>query len=599
MLAGGYWFNSSRVHMRRVDCWDGKTLILRFKGPTFDADLAFVKALPVRDWVDSRHYWTTPARRDTFEAFIAHGWELSQNARESYEKLLNHVRPGVPRAVVSVTRLQDFLPYQVRAVEFLEAVHGRGILGDDMGLGKTIESLGYLLIHSEIRPAVVVCRATVKINWLREIRKWTGESALIISGRSEADALPPSPWYIINFDILGRDDRSAEDRKKHARKTSSNIGGWWRSLLNTKPKAVIADEVHYIAEPTTVRTAAFRALVRGGSLESLILLSGTLQRNRPKELYVPLNLVAPKDFSNQREFCERYCGPTDLVHYWKPKVRGRWLVTREYDGASNLDELNERMVPYMIRRRKADVLPELPSKTRSVVEMELDEPSLKVYAGAADDFLAWVAAHIERGVQAQRQIEILKQLAYLAKRNAVIQWIKDFLDVEDKLIVFAYHTRAVRDIQNEFPDISAVIEGATSVKDRQVAIDRFQNDATCRLFVGEIMAAGEGITLTAAHAVAMVELVWTAAVHEQAEDRAHRIGQKDNVLVYYLIAPGTVEDYIMKVLQTKFSTARAVLDGEDGEKFFGDPVREDITGSVVGSLLNDKHERRICDGVVG
>jgi SWI/SNF-related matrix-associated actin-dependent regulator 1 of chromatin subfamily A len=580
--------------MKRVECWDDKTLILRFSGSDFESSLSLVRSLPGREWVNSRHYWTAPARRPVFDSLIADGWELSPAAQSAYNNILAYKRPEIPRAVINVTRLPHHFPFQIRGVEFLEANHGRGIIGDEMGLGKTIQALGYFIVHPELRPVVVVCPASLKINWTREIQKWTGESSVIISGRRE-DELPQAPWYVINYDVLGRDERTAEDRKKNKRK---NVHGWWECLVALKPAAVVGDEVHYLSDTASIRSNAFRKLVRESGVVTLIMLSGTPARNRPRDLFTALNLIAPLEFRNWHEYCEAYCGPRDVVMYWRPKIKGRWPVVRDYSGASNLEELNTRLIPYMIRRTKAEVLPDLPPKTRSVVYMELDEPSFRAYAGAAAEFMSWVSGHIQRGIEEQKQLERLKQLAYLAKRNAVIQWIKDFLDVDDKLVVFAYHTQAVHDLRDQFPDISVVVEGATTMKDRQAAVDRFQTDMTCRLFIGEILAAGEGWTLTAAHAAAVVELVWVPTVHEQAEDRLHRIGQKDNVLIYYLIARDTVEDTIMDVLQSKFSTLRTVLDNRKGDLFFNPKSEDDITASVVDGLFS-RDERKVSRGMAG
>jgi len=222
----------------------------------------------------------------------------------------------------------------------------------------------------------------------------------------------------------------------------------------------------------------------------------------------------------------------------------------------------------MLRRLKKDVLTELPEKTFSFVPMELSNK--KEYESAENDFIAWVrrekgdekAERIQR-VEALAKFEGLKQLATKGKLNQVKEWIKDFLETDNKLVVFCTHTFVVDELMKEF-SCAVKIDGSTN--DRQKPVDAFQNDSKTRLFVGNIISASEGITLTASSNVAIIELPWSPSKVDQASDRCHRITQKDNVTVYYLLAQNTVEERIAKLLDKKRKMVNSVMNGTETEQ---------------------------------
>jgi len=283
--------------------------------------------------------------------------------------------------------------------------------------------------------------------------------------------------------------------------------------------------------------------------------------NRPREFYNGLNLINRQLFPSFMQFAFRYCDP---------KHNGFGM---DFNGASNLEELFIVTKKVMIRRLKKDVLPELPPKQRIVLPFEIDNKN--EYREAENDLLRWLRENI--GTDAARRAksaEVLTRFAYLkrlaakGKMKQAIQWIRDFIETGNKLVVFACHREVVERIHEEFQGEGAVrIYGGDSMTKRDQAVDSFQNDPSCRLFVGNIEAAGIGITLTAASATCFVELGWTPGEHNQAEDRIHRIGQEaDSVFAYYLIADGTIEDKIIKILDEKRKVLDKALDGIDTEE---------------------------------
>jgi len=212
----------------------------------------------------------------------------------------------------------------------------------------------------------------------------------------------------------------------------------------------------------------------------------------------------------------------------------------------------------MIRRTKEQVLSELPSKRRTKILLPMS--NRKEYDLAFAEFKAWRAAEekpYERDVL--EWLETLKKHCTIGKLTAAKEWVKDFLETENKLVLFGTRRMTIDFFMNEFKECALKIDGSTSQNEREQAVYRFQNDGKIKLFVGNIKAAGMGITLTAASNVAFMELDWTPALHEQAEDRCNRIGQKTAVNSYYLLAEHTLDENILGMLENKKNIIEEVM----------------------------------------
>ena len=225
----------------------------------------------------------------------------------------------------------------------------------------------------------------------------------------------------------------------------------------------------------------------------------------------------------------------------------------------------------MIRHLKKDVLPELPPKTISIIPMDI--VNRKDYKEAEKDIISWIrknigAAEARSAARAKSftRIEKLKQIAVQGKLNACVDWIKDFLASGEKLVVFCVYHKTIDILMDEFFDVAVKLDGRDSLRRKQKAVDKFQTDDDVRLFIGNIDAAGKGIDLTAASNICFLEFSWTPSDHSQAADRCHRIGQKDNVTVWYLIAQETVEEAIAELIDRKQKKLDAILDGKKTEK---------------------------------
>jgi SWI/SNF-related matrix-associated actin-dependent regulator of chromatin subfamily A-like protein 1 len=503
------------------------------------------------------------------DSFLAEGevWidpealELLQEIREQHAEAVGLVElSAATDAVLEIPGLGGELkPFQRAGVCYLLAQR-RAFLADEQGLGKTIEALATLEAAGAY-PAIVVCPASLKLNWLHELRRWLPErSVQTLKGNGGGEEIPEADVTIVNYDILP--PRLDE-------------------LLALEPQALVLDESHYCKNASAKRTQAVQRLSSQMHRESIVLaLTGTPVVNRPTELISQLRILGRlEDFGSGAKFGERFRGPdAHLRLHWHLRAR------------------------CFVRRLKVDVLPQLPAKTRAVVPVELDNEA--EYRLAERDLVAWLRsqpldlgeldAKVAAALRAERLVRLnaLKVLAARGKLHAALTWIHDFCSSGERLVVFAHHREIQRAVLEHFPSALHIL-GADSHLARDAAVQAFQapdedkdGDGDGRdsrknnqLIVCSIEAAGHGLTLTRASNVVFLELDWTPAKHDQAEDRCHRIGQQDAVNAYYLLAADTVDETISALLERKRAVIGAVTDG-----------REEDEEGVVDALVRDLRE---------
>jgi len=491
-----------------------------------------------RTWNSKANAWNALPTKKNLEYLKDLGFTFTNPVRELMSEaapktFIVPAKSTLSAVQIDESKLVGFFPYQVEGVRFLEGRDGVGVIGDEMGLGKTVQALGYLKIHPEVRPALVVCPAVAKYVWFDAARQWLKvrkSEIAVLSTRTTSNLRGERPLYIINYDIL-------KD---------------WEEVISTLGiQIVIGDEVQYISNTKAQRTKAFVRVAK--HVKKKIFLSGTPIKSYPYEFFTVLNLTEPKVFSNQWAYLQRYCDPRHNGFGWT------------FKGASNQDELRRLIEPLMLRREKAEVLPDLPPKLKQVVPLECEAVEFATYENADKEFREWVKDNLSKkgSAEAKNQVEHLKQLAYLAKRNSILRWMREFLATGQKLVVFAIHLHVLDDIEREFKDISVRIDGKTKPEDRKAIEQQFQKDPLVKLFIGQDVAAGVAITLTASSAVAFLEFPWTNADIDQPADRCHRIGQKDTVNVYFLTANGTIENKIIKHLDTNRAVVKKLLDGKE------------------------------------
>lgn len=418
------------------------------------------------------------------------------------------------------------MPHQVKGVRFLNRREGRGIIADEQGLGKTYQVIAYLKLHPEVRPAVVVCPATLKYNWQREFSRHANLKADVAEGR-EPFELAENIW-ILNYDILPY---------------------WLAWLTARKPVFLAVDEFQKIGNHKAKRTVATVTL--GSQCRQAVGLSGTPISNGPVEFFPMLHIIAPDLFPAFMPYAFKFCGP-------RQGFRGHW----DFRGASNVEELHELVSPLMIRRLKADVLTDLPPVVKTFIPLKVD---LKEYNIARQNFIQWLgerrgkeAVKRARGAEGLVRLGQLRMLAGRAKLPAVVEWLKDWTG--GKLVVFGIHKAAVVEyLADQFPGYP-VVTGGMSPQQKEDSIAAFQNGDAPMIF-GNLKALGVGHTLTAGQAAAHVEFSWVPNDHEQGDARCHRIGSTGRIESFYFVALGTTDEYLMELIETKRDVIGQVVDG--------------------------------------
>lgn len=442
-----------------------------------------------------------------------------------------------------------YLPYQRAGIAYLDA-HPRALLGDEMGLGKTIQVIGLLNLHPEIKRVLIVCPVTLRTNWAREISRWLVDERRLNVGIADSAHVPNLDIIAIGYEAL----------VKHLR------------LAERKWDLVVVDECHRVKNPKAQRSKAVYAL-RG---TRMVFLTGTPIVNRPVELQPIAGALAPAEFGDFWHFARRYCAAFKGRYGW------------DFSGASHLDELQDRLrSSIMIRRLKADVLTDLPAKRRSIVELPQNGAAGAVAAETAafaahESALADMRARVElakaseneadyrTAVDALRdasrsafaEIARLRHDVALAKVPAVIDHLEDVIESGAKVVVMAHHHDVVHAIAEHFGAAAVQLTGETPMNERDKAVRRFQSDDDVRIFIGSITAAGVGITLTAASHVVFAELDWVPGNITQAEDRCHRIGQRESVLIEHLVLDGSLDARMAKILVAKQDISDKALDAE-------------------------------------
>lgn len=545
-------------------------------------------------WNPENKYWYTT------DASVA--MRLKQYADASATEAINKgqrdamVNVEASRASTSAINIPtppglEFYPFQKAGIEFLvaniTANHGV-LLSDQMGLGKSPMSIGYInaVGHDVIRRILIVCPASLKLNWKREFERWITDNGQVYNV-SIVDSDKPWPERadvcIINWDILGKAHSiiSPNGKKITCRNRSCpechGTGVVLRfPQLNGPWDLIIGDEIHAIKSYKSCRCRAFTRL----SSPRKIGLSGTPILNRPIELQTTLAWLDKSMWGNRWSYAKRYCALTTN------------RFGTDMSGASNLDELNYKLRSSgtMIRRLKADVLKELPPKVHQVIELpvngsaDLVENEWTAYrkvesvlsglrvamqlaktAETDSEYHAAIEALKKGEAAAFKDMSLARKAVAMAKLPYVCTHINEIMeDDEDKKIVcFGHHLEFISSLCKMVQWLNPVeYVGDTPLVKRQEYVDRFQKDPACRLFVGGILPAGVGITLTASSHVVLAEFDWRPAMVEQAIDRTHRIGQTESVLAQYMVLAGSLDSYMAKTIIKKQAIISAALDAE-------------------------------------
>jgi len=430
--------------------------------------------------------------------------------------------------------------HQEEGIEFL-LKNLKCILADDMGLGKTYQSI-VAALECNAERVLVVCPASLKINWMREIQNFCDDVS-IIKGKH----WDPSRFTIINYDIL-KNFHTIEERGKKYEEWELR-----REIVEFNPDLIILDEAHFIKNHKSIRGKILKDLSKRFSPERIWLLTGTPIANRPMDYYNLLSIIDSPVARNWVHYARTYCEGMRF------KKGGRYIwVTK---GASNLQELNDKTKRTILRRKKEDEL-DLPDKLITPVYLELQ--NVDGYKNVWEEYLKQRKIDGKKGNPARDLVEMTLLRTFIAMETLpyTIEKTEEAIELNKKTIIFCNFNDEMDELIRYFGEKCVCIRGGMSDKQKQHAVDRFQEDEKCMVFVGQIKAAGVGLTLTAAEIVIMNSLDWVPGNHEQAEDRAYRIGQNKTVNIYYMLIDDTIDTLVWEILNDKKKVIGAIM-GED------------------------------------
>ena len=495
------------------------------------------------------------AKGDLLNELLAHPGKQKANGMD----LLDISRASASDISIPAPPGKDYLPFQKAGIQFC---HQRKniLIGDDMGLGKTIQAIGLINLDQTIETALIICPASLRLNWRQELNNW------LVTPRSVELPYPSKPFpeseiVIIHYDIL---HKFKEDLRRKE----------WDLL--------VVDEAHYLKNRWAKRTVQilgnnvstrFKKGISPISARKILMMTGTPIVNRPVDLWPLINRLDPCTWGNFGQFVMRYCGAKDLAH-------------QPSNGASNLQELQTRLrLSVMIRRLKSDVLTDLPPKLRQVIAIpndsvfkivETENIAYSKHLGLVSSLREAVKeakiSHDQKSFQeALKKLRQAVKIAWgelaRARRQTALAKLPHVLEhlqtVSEKAVIFAHHREVIDKLQDALGVQAVSLHGGVSMTLRNEAVKSFQTDPEIRFFIGSIQAAGVGLTLTASSHVIFAELDWVPSNIMQAEDRCHRIGQKNSVLIQHIVFDGSVDANMAKKIVDKQEIIDQALNNED------------------------------------
>lgn len=465
--------------------------------------------------------------------------------------------------------MTELFPHQKEGIEFLKKTP-KAILADSMGIGKTRQAI-VAAGEQDVSGVLVICPASVKINWQREIAMVYPEDDVYVVESGPEQRLPDVPWLVINYDML--------------EKYKDQI---LQLVAKKEIDTAIIDEAHYIKGKKTIRADATLEIVKG--MERVYCLTGTPIMNRPIELFNLLKAIGHPLSKSRTLYGKKFCGaqlkclvrdkqmnrrffvdPRSSYAFRTKPDRYQVMMFNDESGATHLADLRKEIDQVFLRRTKKEVL-NLPEKIISIQVHQMDDEWRKEYETAWDRYVEWISNNPDEGrdidniLSAQALVELmkLKQVCAYSKIRRISEDVINAVEQDEKVIIFTQFQDVVSGIMNNIErGVRCVkITGSDDMDARQSAVDSFQNDPETKVIICNIKAGGVGINLTAASTVIFADMDWSPEVHAQAEDRAHRIGQNGTLSVYYYVVEDSVEEDIIETLEAKRGVIEEVFEGK-------------------------------------
>ena len=513
-----------------------------------EIDDYFAETLMVQKLLQNKpsKIWVEKILSETPKAFHLWGKILDSDRFSDFWVPKNQLIINKERIVkVDYTPYSNREPYEHQKVAIEKLLgNNKFILADDMGVGKTTSAV-IAAIESGVKKILIICPATLKFNWKREIENYTNETITIVDGKKWGS----SKFIIVNYDIL---------KNFHSTDKKDNL-----NIINDENfDLVIMDEAHYVSNSKAQRTKLVNDIT--SRVNRVWLLTGTPMTSRPMNYYNLLKIVESRVTNNWVGYVKRYCEGYQINR----GGRKIWLT----NGASNLDELRDRTKQKVLRRLKEEIL-DLPDKIITPIFLELNSNEYKKEVG---EYLDWADKNGNESLSIQlTKLMKVRQIIANEKLKNTFELVDQCLEQDKKVIVFTNFTNPLMEIWSKYKKESVPLYGKMNQQQRQESVDSFQNDPKIKVFVSNIKSGGVGITLTEAEVVIFNDLSFVPSDMSQAEDRAFRIGQKKNVSCLYPIFDNTLERVIYNMVQRKKRIIDTVLgDNINDEDFMLSIIEE-------------------------
>lgn len=539
-----------------------------------------IQNLATKSWrVPLQEAWRILGTLDKFQTVV-----YSREAREFLSKIIEDRKrldeivlggTDVPKYKMGDITLRDF---QNVGVAFLNATNGRALVADQMGLGKTAQAVTYF--HTNKYRTLIVCPASLKPKWEREIINMTGIEPIVLSGsipstqdmKAVLTERAKYPYVIINYDVLGRktkeEEKVTKDEKGIAHVVPAHDRYLWAEFLDlAKFDCIVYDESHKLKNPDAQRTKAAIKI----TAPHIIALTGTPVLNRPGEFWSTLHILYPEKFPSYEKF----------------------LNTYTFDGktARNVGELRELLKTIMIRRVKKDILTELPPINRIPAYHELSPEAKERYNKALKGVYETIDSYGENVSKNIPNIIVminrLKQICAYDKVDHAADLATELYDSgngegNNKVVIFTQYHETVDQITRRLGQEAVWFDGrVTDKNERDRRVQQFQDDPNIHFLVTTMQTGGVGHNMTAAGHVIFVDFGWTPADHSQAEERVYgRLVDAHGADAYYITCEKTIEDWIQQLLAQKLAVINEVVEGVEASRDVS------IASALISKLQN-------------
>jgi SNF2 family DNA or RNA helicase len=480
--------------------------------------------------------------------------KLKDDYERDYKKYWDSIHKNLKKG-------SKLFPYQVVSALFLNQTKS-ALLALDMGLGKTLCSITHVEMN-ELEKVLVITPNSLKFNFHNEVLKFTNSKAHIINWKKNEHSIEDSKYIIVNYEYFNPSNAKDMDRK-------------FKGLNIGKIDCLICDESQRLKNNKSNTFKNFKRIFKDKIFKkkpSKIFLSGTPAPNRAHELYTVLNQISPTDFVTKKHFNEYYCGMT----------YDRFTFGWETDNTTQkLEELFHKIAPFTYRKKKEDVLHDLPDKIFQKAILELTPAEEKIYNEVESGIANELFEHPE--TNPLTIMLRLRQITSGLKMNKIDDIINGFLENDEKIFIVDMFKQPLYEIQKKYPDISVVHTGDQTVEERAEMVAQFQDpNGKVKIFLASVQTASYGLTLTAASKLLILTLPYSVGEYDQVADRLHRIGQKNTVHIYPVIFKDTIDEYVFSIIEDKRTEIMKVMDNVD--------YVSDVSESVISEVIKRIKEK--------